>query len=90
MGKITRKIKRMINRRDVLVGGLATASYVILPGCGQDAASERLRVSVLKFGSLSWLYKTMRLQGIDKALGLDLDVVEVASNSAGPISLMLD
>ncbi len=80
----------MIDRRCVLVGGAAAASSFVLPGCSQDDALHRLKVSVLKFGSLSWLYRTMQSQGIDKSLGLNLDIVEVATNSAGPIALMAD
>jgi NitT/TauT family transport system substrate-binding protein len=52
------------------------------------AASSSLRVSSLRFGSLSWLLDTIREQHIDGKLAIDIDVVDVATNQAGPIALL--
>lgn len=53
-----------------------------------SAAAYSLRVSSLKFGSLSWLLDTLRDLGIDAESALALDVVDAATSQAGPIALL--
>lgn len=79
----------MIDRRTFLAatGAMALGSPALTgPAVAQQGGT--LRVASLKFGSLGWLIETIRAEGIDKALGLDIQVVEVATNQAGPIALM--
>lgn len=77
----------MIGRRQVLTGMAVSAGLAILPGT-LLAARGPLRVGALKFGSLSWLLESMKLQGIDKANNLDLAVLELASTGAARIALL--
>ena len=77
----------MIDRRRVLVvGGAALASV----GLGLPARADlgTLRVASLKFGSLSWVLETIRAEGLADKVGLDLVVMDVATNYAGPVALL--
>jgi NitT/TauT family transport system substrate-binding protein len=77
----------MIDRRRVLTGtGLALAAATFpMP---LRAESAPLRLGSVKYGSLSWVIETIRALGIDKKVGLVLEVIEVASNQAGPVALL--
>ncbi len=77
----------MITRRNVLAGGAALAGSLGMPHLSL-AGANKLRVAQLKFGSVSWLMKTVVDQGLAKAAGLDLELVNVATNSAGQIGLL--
>lgn len=78
----------MIDRRHLLLaGGSAALAGVTLPFSGARAASA-LRVASLKFGSVSWLLETIRAEGFADKLGLQIIVVEVATNQAGPVALL--
>jgi NitT/TauT family transport system substrate-binding protein len=77
----------MITRRAALLGaifGFADACFS-LPA---RAASRSLRVAALRFGSLSWLIETIRAEGLDAQRGLELEVVDVATNQAGTLTLL--
>ncbi len=79
----------MMDRRTFLaVSGAAALGFPALSGRAAAQQAGTLRVASLKFGSLGWLIETIRAEGIDKALGLDIQVLEVATNQAGPIALM--
>jgi len=58
------------------------------PTLGHVDPPSLLRVSSLRFGSLSWLLDTIRDQGLDAKLGVKIDVVDVATSQAGPIALL--
>lgn len=79
----------MTRRREVLAW-IGAGALAALAGPMPAAASEagRLRVASLKFGSLAWLLETMRAEGLDKAAGITLDVIDVATNQAGPVALL--
>jgi NitT/TauT family transport system substrate-binding protein len=77
----------MIDRRQLLAaGGAAALSGLMLPGMARAAGS--LRVASLKFGSFSWLLETIRVEGLADKAGLQIIVVEVATNQAGPVTLL--
>jgi NitT/TauT family transport system substrate-binding protein len=76
-------------RRQALGAGSALAAAAIFPHVAR-ASSVPVRLTSVKFGSLSWLIETIRAEGIDKKLGLNLEVVEVANNPAAPIALLAD
>lgn len=80
----------MITRRHLLSGtaGLGASALLGLASSARAADVGSLRIASLKFGSLSWLIETMRAEGLDKAAGLSLDVLEVATNQAGPVALL--
>lgn len=74
------------SRRTLLVTASALAISPALPGTASAAVPVRL--TSVKFGSVSWLIDTIRQEGIDKKHDLDLKVVEVANNPAAPIALL--
>ena len=76
----------VLTRRQALRAGLALSATSMLPRLARAATPVRL--TSVKFGSVSWLIDTMRAEGIDKKHGLDLEVVEVANNPAAPIALL--
>jgi len=78
----------MIDRRQLLLaGGSAALAGFALPFASASAAAS-LRVASLKFGSLSWLLETVRAEGIADKAGLQIIVVDVATNQAGPVALL--
>lgn len=79
----------MIDRRQVLASGTCAlaAGLAPLPLRAQTAAGT-LRIASVKFGSLSWLLDTIRYEGLDAKEGVKLDIVDVATNQAGPVALM--
>jgi len=78
----------MIDRRRVLLAGGAAALTTFGLPLKQAHAAGTLRVASLKFGSLSWLLETMRTEGFAEKLGLNVTIVEVATNQAGPVALL--
>lgn len=78
----------MIDRRRVLLAGGAAALATFGLPLKQAHAAGTLRVASLKFGSLSWLLETMRTEGFAEKLGLNVTIVEVATNQAGPVALL--
>ena len=50
-------------------------------------AAEKVRLSVLKFGTVSWLLDTIQANKLDKAEGIELDIVPLASTQATTIGL---
>lgn len=77
----------MIDRRQVLASMIATAALFGLPG-RLRAANGPLRVGSLKFGSFSWLLEAMQSRGMDKANGLDMSILDLASTGAARIALL--
>jgi NitT/TauT family transport system substrate-binding protein len=77
----------MIDRRRLLAStGFALAAAALpMP---LHAAGRPLRLGSVKYGSLSWVIETIRALDLDKKAGLELEVVEVASNQAGPVALL--
>lgn len=55
---------------------------------GQSAdAPTKVRLGVLKFGTVSWVLDTIQRNGLDKAEGIELDVTPLASTDATAIGL---
>lgn len=50
-------------------------------------AASKLKIGVLKFGTVSWLLDTIRANGLDKAEGIELDIVPLASTQATTVGL---
>ncbi len=76
----------ILTRRSVLKSGSALTLMALMPGRGMAAVPVRL--TSVKFGSVSWVIETIRAEGIDKKQGLDLSIVEVANNPAAPVALL--
>jgi len=55
---------------------------------GQPAiAASKVKIAVLKFGTVSWLLDTIHTNGLDKAEGIELDIVPLASTQATTVGL---
>jgi NitT/TauT family transport system substrate-binding protein len=50
-------------------------------------AASKITVGVLQFGTVSWVLDTIQRNGFDKAEGIELDVVPLASNEATAVGL---
>jgi NitT/TauT family transport system substrate-binding protein len=66
----------------VLICAIAIAAY----GAPVHAA-KKVKLGVLKFGTVSWVLETIQKNGLDKAEGIELDVVPLASTDATAIGL---
>lgn len=75
-----------LSRRDALAMTGAAVATAALPAFAADIM--KVRIASLKFGSLSWLLDTIRQEGLDAKNGLQLQVLEVANNQAGPVALL--
>lgn len=76
----------ILTRRSVLAAGSILTASSLMPRFA--LADVPLRLTSVKFGSVSWLIETIRAEGIDKKHGLNLDIVEVANNPAAPVALL--
>ena len=73
-------------RRHILATGSALAAATMLPS--RSIAGQPLRLTSVRSGSVGWLIETIKAEGLDKKYSVDLDVIEVASNAAAPVTLL--
>ena len=66
---------------------LALLLCAIASLAGSAHAAKKVTVGVLKFGTVSWALDTIHANGLDKAEGLELDVVPLASSQATAVGL---
>lgn len=78
----------MIDRRQMLLSGGAAALASFAISLERAHAAGTLRIAALKFGSLGWLLETIRAEGLADKAGLQIIIVEVATNQAGPVALL--
>jgi NitT/TauT family transport system substrate-binding protein len=65
-----------------LIWAIAALSF------GQNAtAANKIKIAVLKFGTVSWALDTIHSNGLDKAEDIDLDIVPLASTQATTVGL---
>ena len=50
-------------------------------------AAEKLTVGVLKFGTVNWQLRTVKDQGFDRAAGVDVEILPLASKNATGVAL---
>lgn len=72
-------------RRKAVGAVLALATSLIL--AGSAAAAEKVRVGVLKFGTVNWELDAMKANGFDAAAGIDVEIVPFAGEDATSIAL---
>jgi len=77
----------MLDRRQTLALAAGLAAAGLIPARSAWAGSA-VRLTSVKAGSVSWLIETIKAEGLDKKNGIDLAVVEVATNQAAPIALL--
>jgi ABC-type nitrate/sulfonate/bicarbonate transport system substrate-binding protein len=68
---------------------LALLIYLIagLAGIAPANAAVKVKVGILKFGTVSWALDAMRNHGFDKAEGIELEIVPLASTQATELAL---
>ena len=72
--------------RSFLLAFLVCA-VAIVAGAPASRASNKVKVGILKFGTVSWLLDTIHANGLDKAEGIELDVTPLASPQATTVGL---
>ena len=75
-----------LTRRQALYGALATAAIVAAPA--RVLAADRIRIGVLKFGTVSWELDTLKHHGFDTANGIDLEIVYFAGEDATNVAML--
>ena len=60
---------------------------VVAVGSGAARADAKVRIGVLKFGTVSWVMDVIEHHELDETYGIDLDEVELASNQATLVAL---
>ncbi|RWE00822.1 ABC transporter substrate-binding protein [Mesorhizobium sp.] len=78
----------MISRRETLrLGALGTAAILGSHPIAASAASK-VRIGVLKFGTVSWELDTLKEHKFDAENGIDLDVVYFAGEDATNVAML--
>ena len=75
-----------VSRRDVIRVAAAATLAAALPS-GRALAAAKVRIGVLKFGTVSWELDTLKHHGFDAAAGIDLDIVYFAGEDATNVAL---
>lgn len=65
----------------------ALAGACALAWTAASGAQEKVRIGVLKFGTVNWEIDTIKHNELDKENGIDLEVLELASNEATRVAL---
>jgi NitT/TauT family transport system substrate-binding protein len=77
----------MISRRSTLrLGALGVAA--LMTPLQALAAGPKVRVGVLKFGTVSWELDTVKHHALDAAAGIDLEVVPFAGEDATNVAML--
>lgn len=76
----------LIDRRLIIKAASSLAAVSAFPRLAQAASIVRL--SSVRGGSVSWLIETIRGEKLDAKHGFELKVIEVATNSAAPVTLL--
>ncbi len=76
-------MRRVVSALSVWLG-LVTAALVL---AGPAQAAEKIRIGVLKFGTVSWAIETMQKHGLDKKEGIEIELVSLASTDGTVIAL---
>jgi NitT/TauT family transport system substrate-binding protein len=75
-----------VSRRALFGLALAAAGAAVMPTFGRAAA--KVRIGILKFGTVSWEIETIRRHGFDAANGVGLDIVPFASEDASNVAFL--
>ncbi len=71
-----------------MVRWLASLVLVALALCGQrPAEAGTIRIGVLKFGTVNWELDAIKSNGLDRAEGLELQIIELANTGATTVAL---
>jgi NitT/TauT family transport system substrate-binding protein len=67
--------------------GLALAAICAVTWTVAAVAQDQVRIALLKFGTVNWEVDTIKHHGFDSQNGIDLEVLELASNEATRVAL---
>ncbi len=67
---------------------LFAAFGILVCTIAQAADLPKLKIAVLKFGTVNWLMETISANDLDKANGYELDVTGLASGNAARVALL--
>jgi NitT/TauT family transport system substrate-binding protein len=81
-----------LERRRVLaaLGGSAAFGWchgTVLAATPDPSAAPSIRLGLLKFGSVGWQFDVINRHGLDRAAGIDIEIVELASTQATLVAL---
>lgn len=69
------------------ISALLICALTLLGGSEPGLAATKIKIGVLKFGTVSWLLDSIQHNGFDKAEGIELDVQPLASPEATTVGL---
>ncbi|RUV09613.1 ABC transporter substrate-binding protein, partial [Mesorhizobium sp. M5C.F.Ca.IN.020.32.2.1] len=76
----------MISRRGTLrLAALGTAAALVSK---PSFATSKVRIGVLKFGTVSWALDTMKQHKFDTANGIGLEIVDFAGEDATNVAML--
>lgn len=78
----------LISRRNILRLAAVGLTGVFASRCGSGYAAGKVRIGVLKFGTVSWELDTIKQHQLDTANGIELDVVNFAGEDATNVALL--
>ena len=67
--------------RSCLLALLVCVMAIVPQGHAAETPST-VKIATLKFGTVSWMLDTIQANGLDKAEGIELDIVPLASTQA--------
>src|SRR4051812_30564601 len=76
-----------MSRRNVLRLVALAASIAVAPN-RSSAAAAKIRIGVLKFGTVSWELDTLKHHGFDAANGIDLEISYFAGEDATNVAML--
>jgi NitT/TauT family transport system substrate-binding protein len=77
----------MMPRIRLLLRLCTVVAAALAPAGGSASAADTVRLAVQKTGTLGWELAVIRAHGLDRAAGLRIDALELASPEAGKIAL---
>jgi NitT/TauT family transport system substrate-binding protein len=77
-----------ISRRRIFRLAALAALIAAVPNGSSGLAAVRIRIGVLKFGTVSWELDTLKHHKFDAANGIDLDVIHFAGEDATNVAML--
>ena len=67
--------------------GILLMTILLIGGGASEILAEKLRVGVLKFGTVNWELNVIQHHGFAKSEGVELEVVKLATKNATAVAL---
>lgn len=87
LGKRARPILSMLRATVLAAAVLCAAAVTALPGSAAAETAPKIRIAVLKFGTVNWLMDVITANGLDARHGFELSLVELAGRDGAAIAL---